>query len=48
MKKIEDVDTFSEYFEPCSWEISKVVVGVLLTAFAPDLEHHPSYVQEKI
>uniref|UniRef100_A0A0R0FZI3 AB hydrolase-1 domain-containing protein n=1 Tax=Glycine max TaxID=3847 RepID=A0A0R0FZI3_SOYBN len=76
MKKIEDVDTFSEYSAPLLQLMAtipsneklvlvghslgglnialamekfpeKVAVGVFLTAFAPDTEHHPSYVLEK-
>ncbi|KAH1260422.1 Salicylic acid-binding protein 2 [Glycine max] len=76
MKKIEDVDTFSQYTEPLLFLLDtipsnekvvlvghsfgglnialamekfpeKVAVGVFLTAFAPDVEHHPSYVLEK-
>ncbi|KAH1206554.1 Methylesterase 1 [Glycine max] len=77
MKKIEDVDTFSEYSAPLLQLMAtipsneklvlvghslgglnialamekfpeKVAVGVFLTAFAPDTEHHPSYVLEKL
>jgi len=77
MKKIEDVDTFSEYTEPLLQLLDtipsnekvvlvghslggmsiaiamekfpeKVAVGVFLAAFAPDVEHRPSYVLEKV
>ncbi|RZC23675.1 Salicylic acid-binding protein 2 isoform A [Glycine soja] len=53
MKKIEDVDTFSQYSEPLLHLMAtipkneKVAVGVFLAVFAPDTDHQPSYVLEK-
>ncbi|KAK2357249.1 salicylic acid-binding protein [Trifolium repens] len=53
LKKIEDVNTISEYTEPLLQLMAtippneKVAVGVFLTSFTPDIEHSASYVLEK-